>query len=109
MAGISLLATTYNFLSFATTKATSALTFTIAGTIKQVSMIVVGMIFVDHTTGLLPWVGTMLFTLSLIWYTKINLDAKTKKADDDKKKASVGVEEKGAGGAPTETTPLSKS
>lgn len=94
-----------------TTKATSALTFTIAGTIKQVSVIVAGMIFVDHTTGLLPWVGTMLFTLSLMWYTKINLDAKQKKTDDEKKAASVGVEDKGAGAAqaaPTETTPLSK-
>lgn len=111
MAGIALLATMYNFLSLATTKATSALTFTIAGTIKQVSIIVAGMIFVDHTTGLPPWIGTMAFTLSLIWYTKINLGAKQKKADKDKKKASVGVKDKATGdaqAAPTETTPLSK-
>ena len=57
MGPLSLLATLYNLVSFAATKATSALTFTICGTLKQVLLIAGAAVFLDHVTELKSWIG----------------------------------------------------
>jgi len=110
MIGISLLSAFYNLVSFSATKATSALTFTIAGTTKQVLLIVVSAIVMDHVTGTMSWIGIASFAIALTWYSKLSYDAKRA----GEKAAAVhaisgGKEALSTSIAPTETTPLSSA
>lgn len=67
-----LMAFLYNFVSFKFLQLTSSVTHTICGNIKLVALVVVPALFVDHITGLLSWVGFVIFLISMLAYTYVS-------------------------------------
>jgi len=71
------LAFTVNLLGNTLTKVTSALTVTIVGSAKQITIIVVSAVFIDHTfKNALNWCGAIIFLLSLIAYAVMSFNKK---------------------------------
>merc|ERR1711934_88872 len=75
----SLYAFLVNLLGNTLTKVTSALTMTIAGAGRQIGIIAVTGIFVEHSfSSALNWVGLVIFVSAIAAYAYMSFNAKTK-------------------------------
>lgn len=80
LAANAIVAFALNMISFLTNKATSALTITVCGNVKQVLTIGLGIVLFNVPVGWLNAVGTLTTVAGAIWYSKIELDNKRQAA-----------------------------
>jgi hypothetical protein len=68
-----------NLLGNTLTKITSALTMTIAGAGRQIGIIVVTGVFIEHTfSSALNWIGLVIFVSAIVSYAYMSFNAKLK-------------------------------
>jgi len=96
---ISMLAVFYSIIMFWYTQLTSALTVSIAGSVKMVVVIVVPALIDPSTFSVLNWIGVSLFFAGLFAYSAVSYQESTR----EKAKAGGGTQ-----GLPAETTLLAK-
>lgn len=73
-----LIAFALNIVSFAANRAAGGLTMTVAGNIKQVLTILLGILLFNVQTGPLNAIGTAITVLGAAWYSWVELDTKRK-------------------------------
>merc|ERR1712086_1156258 len=64
----SLMAFTYNFVSFKFIQMTSSVTHAIAGNLKLFAVVVLPAMFIDHITSVTSWVGFVIFLAAALGY-----------------------------------------
>merc|ERR1711935_547909 len=72
----SLMAFTYNFVSFKFIQMTSSVTHAIAGNLKLFAVVVLPAMFIDHITSVTSWVGFAIFLLSALTYAYLEQRSK---------------------------------
>merc|ERR1712166_683619 len=64
----SIMAFTYNFVSFKFIQMTSSVTHAIAGNLKLFAVVVLPAMFIDHITSLTSWIGFGIFLCAALGY-----------------------------------------
>merc|ERR1712166_1613930 len=64
----SIMAFTYNFVSFKFIQMTSSVTHAIAGNLKLFAVVVLPAMFIDHITSVTSWIGFVIFLAAALGY-----------------------------------------
>ena len=111
--GGSLMAFTYNFVSFKFLALTSSVTHTICGNVTLFAVVIVPALFIDHIVSVLSWVGFSIFIVSSGAYSYVSWreskQAQGKAAQTQPQSEAKGPAAAEGGKAPTEVTPLKGS
>jgi hypothetical protein len=65
-----------NISSFATNRATGALTLTVAGNLKQCTTVLLGIVLFNVQVGVVNGIGMVVTLAGAAWYSKVELDTK---------------------------------
>jgi len=99
----SIMAFTYNFVSFKFIQMTSSVTHAIAGNLKLFAVVVLPAMFIDHITSVTSWIGFVIFLAAALGYAVLE----QKNMRTPNQPATTAPADKSAKG-PSEETPLRK-
>merc|ERR1711865_1080159 len=99
----SIMAFTYNFVSFKFIQMTSSVTHAIAGNLKLFAVVVLPAMFIDHITSVTSWIGFVIFLAAALGYAILE----QKNMRTPNQPATTAPTDKSAKG-PSEETPLRK-